>query len=125
MSQIMKSFMGVFIMLFMSVTSIGILSGFLSVLSAQDLHSCIISELEDSDFYAEIIKESFNKAQQAGDDLTLTLYYADNTTQEITSENISEISNYDIEMAKVNLKFNIKMGIFAINDEHILSGYAR
>ena len=33
MSQIMKSFMGVFIMLFMSVTSIGILSGFLSVLS--------------------------------------------------------------------------------------------
>ncbi|MBQ1993232.1 MAG: hypothetical protein II243_02080 [Lachnospiraceae bacterium] len=121
----MKSFMGVFIMLFMSVTSIGILSGFLSVLSAQDLHSCIISELEDSDFYEEIIKESFNKAQQAGDDLTLTLYYADNTTQEITSENISEISNYDIEMAKVNLKFNIKMGVFAINDEHILSGYAR
>ena len=55
----------------------------------------------------------------------MTLYYADNTTQEITSENISEISNYDIEMAKVNLKFNIKMGVFAINDEHILSGYAR
>ena len=54
MSQIMKSFMGVFIMLFMSVTSIGILSGFLSVLSVQDLHSCIISELEDSDFYEEM-----------------------------------------------------------------------
>ena len=26
---------------------------------------------------------------------------------------------------EVNLKFNIKMGVFAINDEHILSGYAR
>ncbi|MEE1028366.1 MAG: hypothetical protein UH211_06750 [Agathobacter sp.] len=125
MSQIMKSFMGVFIMLFMTISCIGILSGFLSVLAAQDLHAAIISELEDSDFYEEVIKESFDKAKQAGSTLTMTLYYSDNTTREIGEGDAINLDNIDVEMAKVNLKFNIKIGIFALNDEHILSGYAR
>lgn len=125
MSQIMKSFMGVFIMLFMTISCIGILSGFLSVLAAQDLHAAIISELEDSDFYEEVIKESFDKAKQAGSTLTMTLYYSDNTTKEIGEGDAINLDNIDVEMAKVNLKFNIKIGIFALNDEHILSGYAR
>ena len=125
MSQIMKSFMGVFIMLFMTISCIGILSGFLSVLAAQDLHAAIISELEDSDFYEEVIKESFDKAKQAGSTLTMTLYYSDNTTKVIGEGDAKNLDNIDVEMAKVNLKFNIKIGIFALNDEHILSGYAR
>ena len=50
MSQIMKSFLGLFLIMFMVVTSAGVLSGFLSVLSAQNTHAAIISELEDSDF---------------------------------------------------------------------------
>ena len=53
------------------------------MLAAQDLHAAIISELEDSDFYEEVIKESFDKAKQAGSTLTMTLYYSDNTTREI------------------------------------------
>lgn len=121
----MKSFMGVFIMLFMTISCIGILSGFLSVLAAQDLHAAIISELEDSDYYEEVIKESFDKAKQAGSTLTMTLYYSDNTTREIGEGDAINLDNIDVEMAKVNLKFNIKIGIFALNDEHILSGYAR
>mgnify|MGYP001633974479 FL=1 len=63
MSQIMKSFLGLFLIMFMVVTSAGVLSGFLSVLSAQNTHAAIISELEDSDFYPSVVNEFFKKAK--------------------------------------------------------------
>ena len=50
MSQIMKAFFGIFLIMFMTVTSSGILSGFMTVVEAQNLHAQIINELEDSDF---------------------------------------------------------------------------
>lgn len=125
MSQIIKSFMGVFMILFMTATSIGILSGFLSVVSAQNLHSAIICELEDSDYYGGVIKESFSKAKEAGDTLSMTLFYEDSSTKEINAENVAFVDFEGVEMAKVNLGFNVKIGIFGVNDEHVLSGYAR
>ena len=46
MSQIMKTFLGVFLIMFMVVTSSGVLSGFMTVVEAQNLHAQIINELE-------------------------------------------------------------------------------
>ena len=48
MSQIMKTFLGVFLIMFMVVTSSGVLSGFMTVVEAQNLHAQIINELEDN-----------------------------------------------------------------------------
>ena len=45
MSQIMKTFLGVFLIMFMVVTSSGVLSGFMTVVEAQNLHAQIINEL--------------------------------------------------------------------------------
>ena len=46
MSQIMKTFLGVFLIMFMVVTSSGVLSGFMTVVEAQNLHAQIINELK-------------------------------------------------------------------------------
>ena len=50
MNQIIKAYMGVFVILLLAAVSGGILSGYLNVLTAQDMHAGIISELEDSHF---------------------------------------------------------------------------
>lgn len=125
MSQIMKCFTGIFIILFMTVSSIGILSAFLTVISAQNLHASIINELENSDFYEEVVRESFAKAEETKNVLVLTFYYSDNTSIEVTSEELDKYKPENVEMAKVDLRFNLNSGLFSLSDEHILSGYAR
>lgn len=47
MSQIIKAFTGIFIVMFMMVSATGILGAFLQTLHAQNLHAAIINELED------------------------------------------------------------------------------
>ena len=60
MSQILKTFLGLFLILTMVATSAGILSSFLSVMTAQNMHAAMISEMEDSDFYPQVIMDCFN-----------------------------------------------------------------
>ena len=74
MSQIMKTFLGVFLIMFMVVTSSGVLSGFMTVVEAQNLHAQIINELEDSDYDSSVAQTCFENASKAGDTLELKLY---------------------------------------------------
>lgn len=76
MSQIMKTFLGVFLIMFMVVTSSGVLSGFMTVVEAQNLHAQIINELEDSDYDSSVAQTCFENASKAGDTLELKFTYA-------------------------------------------------
>ena len=83
MSQIMKTFLGVFLIMFMVVTSSGVLSGFMTVVEAQNLHAQIINELEDSDYDSSVAQTCFENASKAGDTLELKLYMTDNSTRKV------------------------------------------
>ena len=115
MSQIMKTFLGVFLIMFMVVTSSGVLSGFMTVVEAQNLHALIINELEDSDYDCSVAQTCFENASKAGDTLELKLYMTDNSIRTVTDE---------IEKARVELKFTYEVAFFGIEQEHVLSGYA-
>ena len=56
-------FRGVLIM-FMVVTSSGVLSGFMTVVEAQNLHAQIINELEDSDYDSSVAQTCFEMHQK-------------------------------------------------------------
>ena len=123
MSQIMKSFLGVFLIMFMVVTSSGVLSGFLTVVEAQNLHAQIINELEDSDFYRDVARACFDSATEHDNILEITFYMADNTTK--IASNAAQIPDSDqIVKARVELKFDYRVAFFGIEQEHVLSGYA-
>ena len=66
MSQIMKAFFGIFLIMFMTVTSSGILSGFMTVVEAQNLHAQIINELDDLDKALLIIYADEGSMAKAG-----------------------------------------------------------
>ena len=124
MSQILKTFMGLFLILIMIATSVGLLSSFFSVMAAQNLHAAMISEIEDSDYYPIVIKECFQIANEKGYDLEMTLYGEDNSIKECTCQ--SDVpTDVKMQMAKVTLKVNTILNFFGRNDEHILDGYAR
>lgn len=124
MSQIMKTFLGVFLILTMVATSAGILSSFMEVMAAQNMHAAMINEIEDSDFYYRVINDCFDTAQAKGYQLTVTMYGADNS--EIRCTDKSQVpQNIDVVMARVELKFKSLLGYFGVDSEHSLEGYAR
>ena len=94
MSQIMKTFLGVFLIMFMVVTSSGVLSGFMTVVEAQNLHAQIINELEDSDYDSSVAQTCFEKCiKSPGDTLELKLYMTDNSIRTVTDA--SQIASSD------------------------------
>ena len=123
MSHIMKAFLGVFLFMFMAVTSSGVLSGFLTVVEAQNLHAQIINELEDSDFYSGVARQCFESAAEKNDTLSITFYMTDNSTHTAASASEIPVAS-DIVKARVELRFNYKVAFFGIDQEHVLSGYA-
>lgn len=125
MSQIMKAFTGVFIVLYMMVASIGLLGAFFEVLYAQNLHAAIVDELENSNYAKPIITDCFKQTQEAGYELELTLYTYHDSFFRV--KNIEEIpSNItDIRMARVVLNYPFRIVFFDIDMEQSLYGYAR
>ena len=66
MSQVIKAFMGVFMVLFLLVASTGVLGAFYQILHAQNTHAHMIDELENSDFARSIMEACFEIAEQEG-----------------------------------------------------------
>ncbi len=125
MSQIMKAFMGLFLVLFLMSTSAGILSAFMVVVEAQDMHAQIIDEMENSNFNLAVMKSWFDKANEVGYDLSITFYHDDKTEVICTSATTLPQSTADVSFAKLELSFPFQVHFFGINSWHTLCAYAR
>ncbi|MBR4026464.1 MAG: hypothetical protein IKJ01_02745 [Lachnospiraceae bacterium] len=125
MSQIMKAFMGIFMILFLMVSSVGMLGAFLQVLHAQDMHACMIDEMENSNYCKEVLEECFEIAEQSGYKLELILYQENYKAVSCTTKAELPQENVDIALAKVTLEFPFRIVFFQINDNYKISGYGR
>jgi hypothetical protein len=125
MSQIIKAFMGIFLTLFMAVTSLGILTAYLEVMSAQDMQAKIVDEIENSDFAPVVMRECFDKCSSENYSLTITLFCDDRVISTMHSK--SEVPNTveGVELAKVEMKFTFGVPFLGISKDHTFSGYAR
>ncbi len=125
MSQIMKSFLGIFLIMLMTASSAGVLSGFLSVISAQNHHASIIEEIEDSDFNRDVMETCFSMSSDMDEELKLAIYNNDGSV--VYANGIAEVpeDSSKIKMVRVDLAFKFKVGFFDIDESHVLSGYAR
>lgn len=127
MSQIMKGFLGVFLLLMLSVTSTEILRGYLQVLYAQDMHSQVICEVEDSYYNAAVIESCLNRAKESGYSLDISLYdKAGNNYLFTTGGNNSSyeaLSKADIKGGEVQLGFHYSFQFYGMDHEQFLRGY--
>ena len=122
MNQIIKTFLGVFLILLMCSCCIGMFAQFLHVMEAQNLHAKIVKELEESDYYPDVLRACCMRAQTAGCRLEVTLYQPGKTP--IVIQDAAMVpAQIQCETAKVELKYALH--IFGLQEEqtHILSAY--
>ena len=125
MSQVMKGFTGVFLLLLLAVSALGLLGGFLQVFRAQSFHSGVICELEDSDYAPTVIEECLQKGEENGYALKVTVFYKTGGNLILTQkEQVAQITK-EVDMARVELTFGIEFPLFGIESTQILSGYGR
>lgn len=125
MSQIIKAYMGIFLILFLAFTSAGILAAFITVADAQDMHAAMVNELENSSFYPEVLTECFARAEEAGYQLSVTLYQEDYTSAECTGVETVPKDTSKVTSARLKLTFPFRLGFLGISSEHTFCGYAR
>ncbi len=124
MSQIVKAFTGIFMVMFLMMTATGILGAFLEVSNAQDLHAAIIDELENSNYARAVLEECFAVAEEASYQLEICLY-SNNGLISCTSAADIPISTTTVSMAEVVLKYPFKIAFFDLNMQQKIFGYAR
>lgn len=125
MSQVIKGYLGIFLVLLLMMTSIGTLSAFMMVISAQDVHANMIDELENSACAQSVLVECFDTAEKAGYDLSVHLFYDDGTSHRISSGEEIPADSGNSSYARVELEFPLTIGFFQLKQNHIVSGYAR
>lgn len=125
MSQVMKAFMGVFMVLLLMMTSAGVLGAFYQILHAQNTHAVMLDELENSDFAKGVLEACFETAEMEEYRLQMNLY---STSDEIkTCMCVEELpqETADVRMVEVVLFYDIELAFFDIAEEQQLFGYAR
>ena len=125
MSQVMKAFMGVFMVLLLMTTSAGVIGAFYQILHAQNTHAVMLDELENSDFAKSVIEGCFETAKVEEYRLQMNFY---STSSEIkTCMSVKDIprNTQDITMVEVVLFYDIELAFFDIAKEQQLFGYAR
>lgn len=125
MSQIMKAFTGLFVMMYMMVAATGMLGVFFQTIHAQNLHATIIDELENSDYAKAVLEESFSVVQEAGYEMEITLYTDYDGWIKCANANEIPTETAQISMAKVVLRYPFQVAFFELNETQELFGYAR
>lgn len=125
MSQVMKAFMGVFMVLFLMATSTGVIGAYYQVLHAQNTHAVMIDELENSDYARSVMEACFEIAEQEEYSLQLSLYSDTAEGKICTSSTDIPETTANITMVEVVLFYDIEIAFFEIITEQQLFGYAR
>lgn len=125
MSQIIKAFTGIFIVLFMMCSALGILGVFFQTLQAQDFHAVIVNELENSNYAEVVLENAFTASQAYGYKLEILFYQEDGVS--VTCDDVEEIpeNREDIRMAQVILQYPVELGFFQVSEQQAIIGYAR
>ena len=124
MSQIMKAFMGIFLLMLLVVTATGMLGAFLEVSHAQNLHAAIIDEMEKSDYAYSVLEGAFEAAEKNDYSLELVLYYENGGIMKCFCADEIPPNVNEVYMAEVILTYPVGMTFFNLHHMQKLCGYA-
>ena len=125
MSQIMKAFTGIFIVMFMMVSATGILAAFLQIMQAQNLHAVIVDELENSHYTYSVLESAFEAANDRGYELRVVLYQQYESEIICTSVEELPMELEEVVMAEVALSYPVELAFFQVAGQQQIIGYAR
>ncbi|MBQ8624844.1 MAG: hypothetical protein IJ419_01565 [Agathobacter sp.] len=125
MSQIIKAFTGIFIVLFMMCSALGILGVFFQTLQAQDFHALIVNELENSNYAEAVVENAFITSQTYGYELEIRFYQE--AGEPVACGDVETIPENleDVCMAQVTLQYPVEIAFFQVDEQQTIIGYAR
>ena len=124
MSQIMKSFMGLFVVLMMIVVVTGLLGVFLDVVEAQDFHTNAIVQLQDSDCSLVVMKQLYDAAAEKGYRLTIQFAMSEGLIESNSAAQLPAAVP-DTATVIVRLEYPVRIIVFGMEKYRRLVGYAR
>lgn len=125
MSQVLKGFTGVFLVLFLMATSTGMIGAFYQMLHAQNTHASMINELENSNYARNVMETCFEVAEKQDYRLQLSLYLDTEERKICTRSTDIPETTANVTMVEVVLCYDIRIDFFDVSTEQQLSGYAR
>ena len=125
MSQIMKAFTGIFMVLFMMVVSMGLLGAFLQVSRARSFHAMVIDELENSDYDKNVLEECLHAAGKNSYDMRIILYETEGGYVVCQPGLDIPMDINSVDMAKVDMQFAIQIPFLGVENIQVVSGYGR
>lgn len=124
MSQIMKTYLGIFLLLLFTFTSAGFFGCFLQVIEAQDMHARFVDEIENSNYYEGTLQAVFEEARSAGYAVTVTAYKNQETIIMHSQNDVTGLGEY-VDMGRVDMDFRLRIPFLGISEVHTLTSYIR
>lgn len=125
MSQVIKTFMGVFLVLFLVAASTGVLGAFYQIIHAQNTHAHMIDEIENSDYAMGVLENCFLIAEEEDYRLQISLYSDTQNTRVCLSADSLPTQIDAVNMAEVILFYDVEIPFFDVKIEQQMFGYAR
>ena len=111
MAEYLKAWITVLFLSVMIMLLTGIVMASMEVSTAESYHSTVIAEIENSNFNNKVIEACISEADDLGYHLRIQKLVTD--------------SNYNKQIADVELEYNYHIGILKINKSHKIRGTAR
>lgn len=123
MSVFQKSFIGIFFILLSVFVSISIISADMDADHAKAFKENVVTQIEDSDFNAQVINACITEAAKQQYAMTVTVYREDGTKATYTDATAADTS--DVCMAEIILKYKYRIAFLNIKTDHEARGFAR
>ncbi len=124
MSQIIKVWMSLFLILVFIVTGIGCISASTDIEHARSFKADVVANLENSNYNADVINSCISTASDCGYALTIVAYGKDGGVKTYRDGSPAG-STKGVYAASVTLKYKYKIGFLNINTEKSVRGMAR
>lgn len=123
MNQVVKSFLGIFFLLVLIFTGVGIISAQINVSAALDYKSAVVTQLENSNYSPTVMNACIQQAADSGYVLEIRTFVKGKSMQVYTSPNVTDTS--DVTMAEVILNYPYKIPFLQVSVNQQVRGYAK
>lgn len=113
MSTIIKTYVGIFILLLSVFAMAGVMSATIDANNARDYHAAVMAEIEDSNFAPSVITACQTQAEQAGYELL------------IDSDSIVRDEDGKPTLMEVVLRYQYRIDFFQVLSTQQIRGFAR
>lgn len=123
MSQVIKSFMGMFFILLLLLLGVGVISAQMDVSDAISYKSDLVAQLENSNYSPEVINGCIEQAVQNGYEISIKTFTEGGSVKVYTTPSAGDTT--DVVMAEVVLTYPYQIGFLNSVTKHQVRGYAR